>query len=719
MKYLIKLIFGIFLFLNFQNTNGQWIPANGPNMGTVTSIVLNSNTIFVGTKDGGIYFSNNEGESWEAANIGYPTADVYDLNLHENILYAATSKGIYKSNLSDNNWSFVNDTIIFKHLVILGEKMFAGRKGKGIYLSTNNGKTWEEKNLGISNKTITSLAIDGNNIYAGTETTLYLSKNFGESWIAIFNSPWGRFFSTEVVNEKIYAGINGGLYCSFDQGMTWEIANSSLPTSPVYAILSVGEEIYIGFDADGVYYSPDNGNTWSELNETLFDNPYEEKSVLTLATKENKIYAGTKSKGIFSYSKTTKKWQDLNSGLFSLAINRYMLSNNNYIQQQGIDAYNNNVYVNGEYGVYISADNGINWKYKEFNNGSIEGWTYPRCLKVQDNSIFVGVATAIQNQGGVYKSIDNGNNWSFFNKGIENEDVNSFTIKNENIFAATYNGIFKSGVDNANWSAINYGLNVKEIKHIVSTDKYLYAGSIYKSQGGIYRSSDNGESWVNILPVSGVLELNVNGDLLMAVVAKRDSHSSSDYASFIKSTDNGITWTEINTWTEITKYFYYYVSAIEVKKSHLLIGTTYGYENGKIFYSQNEGINWEDISQGVSNEKSIEIVDFAINGNDVYALSTSGVYYRNDLKTPVKEITNYSKLKIRPNPVSEFVTFRWPESENQLYLEIFNDIGQKIFDELIFNNVPVDVKSLNGGFYIYRLSDKKSNSVQSGKLIIK
>jgi photosystem II stability/assembly factor-like uncharacterized protein len=714
MKNLIKLFLGIFLLLNFQNINGQWIPANGPNMSTVTSIVLNSNSILVGTKNGGIYFSTNEGESWETANNGFPTANglnyatVFDLKLHENILYAVTNRGIYKSSLNDNQWSFVSDTIIFEHIVILGEKMFAGTQDYGIYFSTNNGKTWEEKNFGLSNKRISSLTADGNHIYAGAGTTLYLSKDFGESWIAIFTSPWGRVISIDVVNGKIYVGVENGLYCSSDQGVNWEKADATLPTNPVNTIISVGEEIYIGFEATGVYYSPDNGNTWTEL--------YEGKTVLTLATRENQVYAGTSLKGIFSYSKTNKKWQDINTGLFSLEISRYMLKNNNYIQQQGIDAYNNNVYVNGKFGVYISDDKGINWKYKKFNNDAIEGWTHPNCLKVHGNSIYVGIASMIQNQAGIYKSIDNGNNWTFFNKGIENEDVNSIAIKNENIFVATFKGIFRSGINIANWTSINYGLNVKEIKHLVSTDKYLYAGSIYSGsqrEGGIYRSADNGESWINILPVSGVLEIETDGHTLMAVVAKWDSYYWRHYASFIISTDNG------NNWTTINEDFSYYVSAVEVKKPHILIGTTYGYEYGKIFYTQEEGINWENISQGIITEPNIEIVDFAISGNDVYALTTSGVYYRNDLKTMVKEIAKNNELKIIPNPVSEFVTFTWTELESELYLEIFNGNGQSILNKIVTKNNPLTIKTLNEGVYFYRLSSDKTNIRYSGKLIIK
>jgi hypothetical protein len=42
-----------------------WEPANGPYGGGVYSIAVNSNNdIFAGSKNGGVFFSNDNGETW-------------------------------------------------------------------------------------------------------------------------------------------------------------------------------------------------------------------------------------------------------------------------------------------------------------------------------------------------------------------------------------------------------------------------------------------------------------------------------------------------------------------------------------------------------------------------------------------------------------------------------------------------------------------------------
>lgn len=53
-------------------------------------------------------------------------------------------------------------------LAVIENNIFAGTYGKGIYLSTDNGKNWIQKNTGLTNLDVSSLLINGNNIFAGT-----------------------------------------------------------------------------------------------------------------------------------------------------------------------------------------------------------------------------------------------------------------------------------------------------------------------------------------------------------------------------------------------------------------------------------------------------------------------------------------------------------------------------------------------------------------------
>jgi hypothetical protein len=85
------------------------------------------------------------------------------------------------------------------------------------------------------------------------------------------------------------------------------------------------------------------------------------------------------------------------------------------------------------------------------------------------------------------------------------------------------------------------------------------------------------------------------------------------------------------------------------------------------------------------------------------------------------DIDNFKKLSasIFPNPASDVINIFFPSNYQYLNLEIFDNDGRKLFEKIVFNNNPISIEKFNEGIYLYRLSDKESNSVQSGKLIIK
>ena len=57
--------------------------------------------------------------------------------------------------------------------------IFAGTYGGGVFLSTDNGASWTAVNNGLTNPDINTLAINGTNIFAGTNEGVFLSTNNG------------------------------------------------------------------------------------------------------------------------------------------------------------------------------------------------------------------------------------------------------------------------------------------------------------------------------------------------------------------------------------------------------------------------------------------------------------------------------------------------------------------------------------------------------------
>ena len=61
-------------------------------------------------------------------------------------------------------------------LAISGTNLFAGTYGGNVFLSTNNGTSWNSKSSGLPGLRVNAIAVSGTNIFAGTGG-VYLSTN--------------------------------------------------------------------------------------------------------------------------------------------------------------------------------------------------------------------------------------------------------------------------------------------------------------------------------------------------------------------------------------------------------------------------------------------------------------------------------------------------------------------------------------------------------------
>ncbi|MDD5673541.1 MAG: hypothetical protein PHC61_05230 [Chitinivibrionales bacterium] len=98
---------------------------------------------------------------------------------------------------SSAQWSSVstpfdwNSTNAF---AVSGTNLFAGTQNYGVYLSTDNGANWTQKNSGLTNTTVLSFVMSGSNLFAGTQNGVFLSTNNGTGWSAVSsgNCYWYR-----------------------------------------------------------------------------------------------------------------------------------------------------------------------------------------------------------------------------------------------------------------------------------------------------------------------------------------------------------------------------------------------------------------------------------------------------------------------------------------------------------------------------------------------
>ncbi len=241
----------------------------------------------------------------------YPENNIFPISslvASENNIFAGTNGGgIFLSTNNGQNWDTVNiesDWIFC--LAINGNNIFAGTP-ESIYLSTNNGQNWNK--IGLEDKYIEDIAISENNIFAldiqGGNDTIFLSTNNGISWMPITNGlPMGIGFSCITTNgNNIFAGTGVGVYLSTDNGQNW--SSIGLANNSVTSLIIQGTNIFAG-TTDGIFLSKNNGINWINISQGFSDiwKGYSGIWIRSLMINSDIMYAGTWDNGVWKRSVT-------------------------------------------------------------------------------------------------------------------------------------------------------------------------------------------------------------------------------------------------------------------------------------------------------------------------------------------------------------------------------------------------------------------------------
>ena len=238
------------------------------------------------------------------------------------------------------------------------------------------------------------------------------------------------------------------------------------------------------------------------------------------------------------------------------------------------------------------------------NGGAISG------LTILGNSTYASIGSTLfyKEAGGIFKTDDNGLNWIPMNTGLLNTNIKTVYTKDTVLFAgaiagsdAAEAGVFRSFNGGQTWESC--GLTSQTISSLIHQGDYIFAGTA----GGVYRSSDNGNTWVvkNTGLASGGVQDFAKNDTYLYVVKGSSVHRSVNF---------GDTWTAINTGLPGFGPFKW-VETIASKGDTLYVGTrTMTTTQDGIYRSTNSGSNWT--LTGLSN---VGVNEVFTKGNDVYA----------------------------------------------------------------------------------------------------
>ncbi len=606
----------------------RWV-SKGPSGGSVWTVAIHPSdpqTIFAGTRGGGVFRSVDGGRNWTAVNNGL-TNPTMDLSVNAvaidpatpSTLYIGTYNGVFRSTDSGVTWTSVNNGYLSSYddrnvtsLAIdpvAPANIYAGT-WSGVWRSKDRGENWELLDFGLEeNPQVRAVVVDPSapaTIFAGTwGGGAFKSTNSGQSWTAINEGLDNLYVQALAIKSGtasiLFAGTGQGVYLSVDGGDSWTsttLGKDGLWIQSLCAGPGDSGRLYAGIYG-GLYWSADNGQTWSDVILT----PYQIQSFAINPSDPSTVFAGS-SGGIFLSQDGGEGWVPSSEGMNALDIWAVEVSPNDSAK----------VYAgaNGG-GVYRSRDRAETW---EVVNGGL-GNLFVHTLAIDPNntsSVFAGT------DNGIYVSADEGERWSLaensprdliFKVAVNPQD-------SEELFAGTYNqGIFRSTDGGESWLQVNSSPYVLLLAIDPLDPATIYAGTYEQ----VIRSDDGGETWQVLPDIGGAYSLAVDP------VNPSTVYVGTDWDVY-RSTDKGNSWSPAGAGLPDG-----HLNIFGLAIDHAIPSTLYGGVTGVgAFRSRDSGESWTSISDGLTPPVPFVMTVDPLNPSRVYAGAEGGSVFAIDFE---------------------------------------------------------------------------------------
>ena len=278
------------------------------------------NVFYTGVNNGGVWKTDDYGRTWTPIFDGAPTGSVGDVAVspsHPNVLYVGTGEGLHRPDLSvgDGIFKSIDGGKTWVH-VGLGDVQQVGRivvhpedpdivlvagmghpyganEERGVFRTTNGGRTWEKVLYVDRNTGACTVELDPsdprtlfaglwehregpweNGSFSGKGTGLYKSTDGGSTWRRIARGlpegDWGPLFVGIAPGDskRLYLTVNarggGGLYRSDDGGERWSLVSSDPRLGGDVRVHPENPDVvFVGTIAS--YRSDDGGRSWTSI----------------------------------------------------------------------------------------------------------------------------------------------------------------------------------------------------------------------------------------------------------------------------------------------------------------------------------------------------------------------------------------------------------------------------------------------------------------------
>ena len=597
----------------------------------------------------------------------------------------------------------------------------------GVFKSTDGGKTWFPSNQGITTRIgesgdgipIFSLTVDPNNpdiLWAGTDNLrgIYKSTDGGKTWtemdsgVVESNGITFRGFTVEPGNSNVvyaaaeiaswtWAGeerigrefdlVKGVVYKTTNGGKTWQVIwrgdnlaryvwIDPTDTNVIYVSTGIFDREAANSDPKagkpggvGVIKSVDGGKTWTQVNNGL-DNLYvsslyvhpKDPDTLLAGTGNNQYYENA---GVYLTTDGGKTWTQV-------------VKDSNIQSVEFFPENPNIAYAGGVDGFYRSLDGGKTWEQMSKSDWGAPGVRvgFPIDIQVDprdSNRIFVNAYG-----GGNFLSTDGGKTWTIASKGYTGAQVRAVAVDPNNpavVYAAARSGVFVSRNGGTDWEGLAYppmrllewtivAISPANTSSLVASNEWsgeiLYsndggkhwqttntniqrqnlgswylavfapsdANTVYAataeevpgSAGGMAVSHDGGKTWERLN--SGIMSDASIYAIAIDPQNAADLFVASSNKGILHSQDGGKTWTQVGSNLPQIAFSI----AMNPRNNQTLLA---GFRAGGLYASQDGGQSWTQVTNGIPAEASIRDIIFdPTNPEVLYAADVSSGVYR-------------------------------------------------------------------------------------------
>ncbi len=450
----------------------------------VSSLFVDSSTLFLGSPWEGVYASTDSGTTWIKKSNGLADSVVMAILADEGYLFAGTDGGgIYRSTDNGNSWQSssvglgAGDAQRVYGLASAGGVIVAGTRA-GAYRSTDHGSTWSVAASGLSSKDIASLGTCGTAFLAGTYGAgVYRSTDGGNNW-QWSSTGWvsGNVRAFSTVGDVVFGGSYGDsvVYKSTDGGIQWSPSKTGVASKSIVGLAVDGTTLLAG-SSTGIEVSTNAGASWATAPGLA------STTVFSFARFGNRMFAGTNGDGVFASSDQGASWFDANGNL----------PNVGWLPVYSAVADSDYLTIGTILGMYRSSDSGTTWE--PASNGMTDSVAYALCSA--NGTLFAGTATLM------YRSTDHGTSWHVGTAGLPSYKVISIESMDSIVLAAYALGgnptVYRSTDLGLSWNPTTRGLETSsaliQTLHVVGAN--IFGGT---QTDGVWLSTDRGESWSDI-----------------------------------------------------------------------------------------------------------------------------------------------------------------------------------------------------------------------------